>query len=83
MPEQCDIDQMQSHLSSDGILTMTAPRKEQLKPDERMVRIQQTGQPAHRDGGMTNQMQTTNTREHGMNMPQKILMHQQRGSVKA
>ncbi|XP_015609634.1 protein lethal(2)essential for life [Cephus cinctus] len=47
VPPQCDIDQVESHISSDGILTITAPRKEPIKDNsERIVKIQYTGQPA-------------------------------------
>ncbi|KOX74086.1 Protein lethal(2)essential for life [Melipona quadrifasciata] len=50
VPEQCDIDQLKSSLSSDGVLMITAPRKEipQAK-NERIIKIQTTGQPALRD----------------------------------
>ncbi|CAK9803866.1 Protein lethal(2)essential for life [Anthophora quadrimaculata] len=48
--EQCDIDQLKSNLSSDGVLTITAPRKEpETQQNERIVKIQMTGQPAIRD----------------------------------
>lgn len=50
VPEQCDIDQLQSHLSSDGVLTVTAPRKgSDVEQNERVIKIQMTGQPAIRD----------------------------------
>ncbi|CAK9803868.1 Protein lethal(2)essential for life [Anthophora quadrimaculata] len=50
VPEQCDIDQLKSNLSSDGVLTITAPRKEpETQQNERIVKIQMTGQPAIRD----------------------------------
>ena len=50
VPEQCDIDQLKSSLSSDGVLMITAPRKEtpQTK-NERIIKIQTTGQPSLRD----------------------------------
>ncbi|XP_043259441.1 protein lethal(2)essential for life-like [Colletes gigas] len=51
IPEQCDIDRLESKLSSDGVLTITCPRK-QPEPDaknERIIKIQATGQPALRD----------------------------------
>ena len=55
VPLQCDIEQVETHLSSDGILTITAPRKEPLKPDsnERIVKIQYTGKPALTNGDDT------------------------------
>lgn len=48
VPEQCDIDNLQSTLSSDGVLTVTAPRKTLELEDkkERIIKIQNTGQPA-------------------------------------
>jgi len=47
IPEQCDIEQVTSTLSSDGVLSIVAPRKE--KPEtqnERTIKIEQTGKPA-------------------------------------
>ncbi|XP_015518146.1 protein lethal(2)essential for life [Neodiprion lecontei] len=50
IPDQCNIDEVSSSLSSDGVLTITAPRKEQLKIEgERSIKIQHTGKPAVRD----------------------------------
>lgn len=47
IPEQCTIDQVSSSLSSDGVLTITAPRKEQPQAQtERSIMIEQTGKPA-------------------------------------
>lgn len=47
IPEQCDLDQVSSKLSSDGVLTIIAPRKEQQKVDnERVIKITHTGKPA-------------------------------------
>lgn len=47
IPEQCDIDQVTSSLSSDGVLNITAPRKEKPKVEnERSITIEQTGKPA-------------------------------------
>lgn len=47
IPEQCDIDQVTSSLSSDGILTITAPRKDKPKAkNERAIKIEHTGKPA-------------------------------------
>lgn len=48
VPEQCDIEKLQSTLSSDGVLTITAPRKvmELEEKKERIIKIQNTGQPA-------------------------------------
>lgn len=47
IPEQCDIDEVTSKLSSDGVLTITAPRKQSLGPEgERVINIEHTGKPA-------------------------------------
>lgn len=47
IPEQCDIDQVTSKLSSDGVLSITAPRKNQPKTEnERTIKIEHTGKPA-------------------------------------
>ncbi|XP_017883750.1 protein lethal(2)essential for life-like [Ceratina calcarata] len=50
VPDQCDIDQLKSSLSSDGVLTITAPRKEPepQSKNERIIQIENTGQPALR-----------------------------------
>nr|XP_034170830.1 protein lethal(2)essential for life-like [Osmia lignaria] len=57
VPEQCDIDQIQSSLSSDGVLTITAPRKEPESKNERVIKIQATGQPALREDAKSNEVQ--------------------------
>ncbi|XP_035728892.1 protein lethal(2)essential for life-like [Vespa mandarinia] len=50
IPEQCDIDQLYSTLSSDGILTIIVPKKIlALEEKERIIKIQNTGQPALKD----------------------------------
>ncbi|KAK2587083.1 hypothetical protein KPH14_002854 [Odynerus spinipes] len=48
IPEQCDIERVESSLSSDGILRITAPRKESPKTvaNERPIKVQYTGRPA-------------------------------------
>ncbi|CAL7948314.1 unnamed protein product [Xylocopa violacea] len=47
IPEQCDVDQVSSKLSSDGVLSITAPRKDQPKVEnERVIKIEHTGKPA-------------------------------------
>lgn len=47
IPEQCEIDEVTSKLSSDGVLTITAPRKELPKVEnERTIKIEHTGRPA-------------------------------------
>lgn len=59
VPEQCDIEELKSSLSSDGVLTIVAPRKD---PDpqsqkERVIKIQATGQPALREGSAPTEKQ--------------------------
>lgn len=47
IPEQCDLDQVTSKLSSDGVLTISAPRKDQENAgNERVIKIEHTGKPA-------------------------------------
>ncbi|OAD53798.1 Protein lethal(2)essential for life [Eufriesea mexicana] len=47
IPEQCDIDQAASKLSSDGVLTITVPRKHEPNiENERVIKIEHTGKPA-------------------------------------
>ena len=47
VPEQCDVDQVQSKLSVDGVLTITAPRKDKPQAkNERVIKIEHTGKPA-------------------------------------
>lgn len=46
LPKGHDINQVQSNLSSDGVLTITAPRKDDGVEQKRTVPIQQTGKPS-------------------------------------
>ncbi|XP_034196472.1 protein lethal(2)essential for life-like isoform X2 [Osmia lignaria lignaria] len=47
VPEQCDIDQVSSKLSSDGVLSIIVPRKPKSVPEgERVINIEHTGKPA-------------------------------------
>ncbi|XP_018318476.1 protein lethal(2)essential for life-like [Agrilus planipennis] len=46
LPEGHDVNQVQSRLSSDGVLTLTAPKKAIGGPDQKTIPIQQTGQPS-------------------------------------
>lgn len=48
LPDRADFDQLKSTISSDGILTITAPLKPEEPKDERVIKIEQTGQPAFR-----------------------------------
>lgn len=46
LPKGTDIQKVQSSLSSDGVLTITAPRTEPGQLEQRNIPIQQTGAPA-------------------------------------
>ncbi|XP_011500514.1 PREDICTED: protein lethal(2)essential for life-like [Ceratosolen solmsi marchali] len=47
VPEQCDINQLVSKLSSDGVLTIMAPRKQQPQhKNEKIINVVLTGKPA-------------------------------------
>lgn len=46
LPKGHDINQVSSSLSSDGVLTVTAPRAGAKSGEERSIPIQQTGQPS-------------------------------------
>ncbi|KAI4498768.1 hypothetical protein M0802_006235 [Mischocyttarus mexicanus] len=48
IPDQCDPDKATSSLSSDGVLTITAPRKPEAieEKKERIIQIKHTGEPA-------------------------------------
>lgn len=62
LPEQVDENQVASNISSDGILTITAPlKKTEEKPNERTIKIEFTGKPAIR--GETTTTSTTTTGE--------------------
>ncbi|XP_053972958.1 protein lethal(2)essential for life-like [Hylaeus volcanicus] len=75
VPEQCNIDQLESKLSSDGVLTITCPRKELESgaKNERIIQIQPTGQPALRDD-----LKSVEKQKEANQTPQKSSM-QQRG----
>ncbi|KAG7206743.1 hypothetical protein KM043_000668 [Ampulex compressa] len=50
LPEQVDIEKVTSNISSDGVLTIAAPLKEELeKRNERKIKIELTGKPAIRE----------------------------------
>jgi len=52
IPEQCDIDQVSSKLSSDGVLSIVVPRKNKPEANgERSITIEHTGKPAIRENG--------------------------------
>lgn len=50
VPDQCDLDQVSSELSSDGVLKIIVARKQLANGrDERIIKIQTTGRPAVKD----------------------------------
>ncbi|XP_031836306.1 protein lethal(2)essential for life [Nomia melanderi] len=60
LPEQVDEEQLTSNISSDGILTITAPIKAtQEKPNERIIKIERTGKPAIRADTTAEKSKTT------------------------
>ena len=61
VPEQVDIEKVKSSISSDGVLTITAPVKELPEDEkkEKVIPIEQTGKPAIR--GSTEKPQETTT----------------------
>lgn len=46
LPKDCDINKVESKLSSDGVLTITAPKNKPEEPENKTIPITQTGQPA-------------------------------------
>ncbi|XP_015609638.1 protein lethal(2)essential for life [Cephus cinctus] len=56
VPEQCDADQVTSTLSSDGVLTITAPKKPGALEEkaEKVIKIEHTGKPAIEENAVGN-----------------------------
>lgn len=48
LPKGCDINKVESKLSSDGVLTITAPRTNDNEVEFKTIPISQTGEPAKR-----------------------------------
>ncbi|KAJ8966311.1 hypothetical protein NQ314_003576 [Rhamnusium bicolor] len=48
LPENCDVKNVQSKLSSDGVLSITAPKIDEKKIEHREIPIIRTGQPLRR-----------------------------------
>lgn len=46
LPKNCNMDKVESKLSSDGVLTITAPRVTDDKLEHKTIPISQTGEPA-------------------------------------
>ncbi|CAK9826430.1 Protein lethal(2)essential for life [Anthophora retusa] len=61
LPEQVEADKLSSNISSDGVLTITAPLKEEAKPNERTIKIEYTGKPAIRAEKTTTEGTTSST----------------------
>lgn len=51
MPNDIDVDELKSTLSSDGVLILTAPKKEVIHGEERSIPIIQTNAPVTKKGG--------------------------------
>ncbi|KYQ55089.1 Protein lethal(2)essential for life [Trachymyrmex zeteki] len=65
IPEQCDIDQVSSSLSSDGMLSITAPRKDKPKSqNERKIKIEYTGKSAIQEKAQEKAQETTQKKVH-------------------
>ncbi|KAG5895624.1 hypothetical protein JTB14_017733 [Gonioctena quinquepunctata] len=45
VPKNCDMGRIESKLSSDGVLTITAPRTEDMEVEHKSIPITQTGEP--------------------------------------
>lgn len=64
IPEQCNIDEVTSKLSSDGVLSICVPRKEKItNNDERVINIEHTGKPAVQENPKSTKESTNNTNE--------------------
>lgn len=46
LPKTCDMSKIESKLSSDGVLTITAPNVEAMEVEHKTIPITQTGEPA-------------------------------------
>lgn len=46
LPKNCDIGKVESKLSSDGVLTIVAPRLEGKEVEHKSIPVKQTGEPA-------------------------------------
>lgn len=47
IPDQCNVDEVKSCLSSDGVLSITVPRKQmEMETNEKNIPIEHTGKPA-------------------------------------
>ncbi|XP_018321193.1 protein lethal(2)essential for life-like [Agrilus planipennis] len=62
LPKQFNIQELSSELSSDGVLTISAPKLEKELTDERKISITQTGKPS-RPAEIDNQKSNENSTE--------------------
>lgn len=82
IPNQCDSDKVETFLSSDGVLTITAPKKQdQIESNERRIQIQFTGEPAVQQSISNGSAETIENHEQIQNQEQnhKIPNTPQRG----
>ncbi|XP_012215270.2 protein lethal(2)essential for life-like [Linepithema humile] len=61
LPNCADVDQLKSTISSDGILTITAPLKPEEPKDERVIKIDFIGQPTLRPSEDENRTEASTT----------------------
>ncbi|XP_014205039.1 protein lethal(2)essential for life [Copidosoma floridanum] len=83
VPNQCDIDQVESRLSSDGVLTITAPKKQEqkLESNERIIKIQHTGEPAIAQSEASTSGENAQPKEG--NQPRQVPQRGKKSTVKA
>ncbi|XP_043279354.1 protein lethal(2)essential for life-like [Venturia canescens] len=82
VPPYYDTEQIESFLSSDGILTITAPKRKSLADTEKFIKIQYTGEPAVFDKQNSKSPEAGHVEEFSRNHPQQRAPHmsqQQRG----
>lgn len=61
LPEDCDLDKVASNLSSDGVLTLFAPKKQAITSGERVIPVIHTGGPHRQQSVQENKMQVEET----------------------
>lgn len=70
VPEQCDIDKIKSNLSSDGVLSIEAPRKDSKNDsNERVIPIHNTGMPAVADTASTSGTKSDHKDQNSQKVP--------------
>lgn len=87
VPSQCDINKVETHLSSDGILFISAPRKEPSKSEAngRVIKIQYTGKPAltNNDEGQNGASESQREQQPPQRGQQQQHQRGRKGTVKA